>query len=161
MNKKTSIKAFSIIEAIVSMAVSAIIMGMVFVIFSIVSERMLDYKNQNQLINDLNRLTYIVNKDIFENQKMNLNDNEISFKSYSGNFLKYEFNDDFILRKKEDFIDTFRIRLNKISFDTVQNKTQNLVYQKIKLMIEVNENIVDLKFYKQVYANELLASKSN
>lgn len=57
MNSKNSISAFSLIEAIVSMAITAIIMGFFFVIFSIVTERMLDYKNQNELVNDLNRLT--------------------------------------------------------------------------------------------------------
>lgn len=154
-----NLKAFSIIEVIVSMALSAIIMGLVFLIFSILTERMLDYKNQNQLVNDLNRLTYSINKDVFENQKINLFDNQVSFKSYSGTTLKYEFSEDFILRKQENFVDTFNIKLNKISFDTVQNKSKNLIYQKINLSVEVNQSNIDLKFYKQVYANELLASK--
>ena len=85
MNNRKMTSAFSIVEAIVGMAITAIIMSIIFVVFSIVTERMMDYKNQNESICDLNRLTYSVNKDIFENEKMTVIDNEITFKGYSGN----------------------------------------------------------------------------
>ncbi|MFH6996248.1 hypothetical protein ACHRWY_27615, partial [Flavobacterium sp. FlaQc-48] len=61
-NSASSLPAFSIIEAVVGMVITAIIMGVLFVIFSIITGRMLDFKNQNQLVNDLNRLTYSLNK---------------------------------------------------------------------------------------------------
>ena len=155
-SNKNSIPAFSLIEAIVSMAITAIIMGIVFVIFSIVTERMLDYKNQNELINDLNRLTYSVNKDIFENEKMNIIENGVIFNGYAGETVKYNFHEEYILRSKETFIDTFKIKLKQIVIDSVQNKSQRIVFQKLKLNVEVNEREMDLKFYKKVYANELL-----
>lgn len=156
MNNKNSIPAFSLIEAIVSMVITAIIMGIVFVIFSIVTERMLDYKNQNELVNDLNRLTYSVNKDIFENEKMEVIENEVVFNGYAGETVKYNFQEEYILRSKETFIDTFKIKLNQIVIDSVKNKSQRIVFQKLKLNVEVNEREMDLKFYKRVYANELL-----
>ena len=155
-NNKNSIPAFSLIEAIVSMAITAIIMGIVFVIFSIVTERMLDYKNQNELINDLNRLTYSVNKDIFENEKMNIIENGVIFNGYAGETVKYNFQEEYILRSEETFIDTFKIKLKQIVIDSVKNKSQRIVFQKLKLNVEVNEREMDLKFYKRVYANELL-----
>ena len=156
MNNKNSIPAFSLIEAIVSMVITAIIMGIVFVIFSIVTERMLDYKNQNELVNDLNRLTYSVNKDIFENKKMEVIENEVVFNGYAGETVKYNFQEEYILRSKETFIDTFKIKLNQIVIDSVKNKSQRIVFQKLKLNVEVNEREMDLKFYKRMYANELL-----
>lgn len=156
MNNKNSIPAFSLIEAIVSMAITAIIMAIVFVIFSIVTERMLDYKNQNELVNDLNRLTYSVNKDIFENEKMKVIENEVIFNGYAGETVQYNFQEEYILRSKETFIDTFKIKLKQIVIDSVKNKSQRIVFQKLKLNVEVNEREMDLKFYKRVYANELL-----
>lgn len=156
MNNKNSIPAFSLIEAIVSMAITAIIMGIVFVIFSIVTERMLDYKNQNELVNDLNRLTYSVNKDIFENEKMKIIENEVIFNGYAGETVKYNFQEEYILRSKETFIDTFKIKLKQIVIDSVKNKSQRIVFQKLKLKVEVNEREMDLKFYKRLYANEFL-----
>lgn len=153
-----SIPAFSIIEAVVGMVITAIIMGILFVIFSIVTGRMLDFKNQNQLVNDLNRLTYSLNKDIFEKEKMTVSENEIYFNGYAGERISYQFTDDYILRNSETFVDTFRIKLNSMRMDTVKSKSEQFVFQKIKLNIESNEKEMDLRFYKRVYPNELLLS---
>ncbi|WP_281323430.1 hypothetical protein [Flavobacterium aestivum] len=156
MNDKRMISAFSIMETIVGMAITAIIMSIIFVVFSIVTERMMDYKSQNELICDLNRLTYSINKDIFENEKMTFFDNEITFKSYTGENIKYSFQEDYMLRNNEIFIDTFKIKLKQLTIDTLKNKSEQFVFQRLKLNIEVNENKMDLKFYKRIYANELL-----
>ena len=160
-NKYHSVAAFSIIEAIVGMAVTAIIMGILFVIFSIVSGRMIDFKNQNQLVNDLNRLTYSLNKDIFENEKMIASENEIYFNGYAGERVSYQFFDDVILRNSETFVDTFQIKLKTMVLDTVKSTSEQFVYQKIKLNIESNEKELDLRFYKRVYPNELLQKIKN
>jgi hypothetical protein len=151
-----SVPAFSIIEAVVGMAITAIIMGILFVIFSIVTGRMLDFKNQNQLVNDLNRLTYSLNKDIFEQEKMMVYETEIAFNGYAGERVSYQFSDDYILRNSETFVDTFRIKLNRMMMDTVKSKSEQFVFQKVKLNIESNEKEMDLRFYKRVYPNELL-----
>lgn len=156
MNKKKSLPAFSIIEAIVGMAITAIVMGIIFVIFSIVSNQMLDYKNQNELVNDLNRFTYSVNKDIFENEKMNILEKEVTFKGYAGETVKYNFQEDYILRTKETFRDTFKIKCKKIVLDSLKNKSQRIIFQKLKWGIVVNEKELDLKFYKRVFPDELL-----
>ncbi|WP_281239378.1 hypothetical protein [Flavobacterium praedii] len=161
MNNRKMTSAFSIVEAIVGMAITAIIMSIIFVVFSIVTERMMDYKNQNESICDLNRLTYSVNKDIFENEKMTVIDNEITFKGYSGENIKYSFLEDYTLRNNEIFIDTFKIKLNQIHIDTVKSKSEQFVFQKLKFNIEINENKMDLKFYKRIYANELLLKENN
>lgn len=155
-NNINSIPAFSIIEAVVGMAITAIIMGILFVIFSIITGRMLDFKNQNQLVNDLNRLTYSLNKDIFDSEKMTVHENEIYFNRYTGERVLYQFSEHYILRNSETFIDTFRVKLNRMILDTVRSKSEQFVFQKIKLDIEVNEKEMDLRFYKRVYPNELL-----
>lgn len=155
MNKRF-IPAFSIMEAIVGMAITAIIMGIIFVIFSIVTERMMDFKNQNQLVNDLNRLTYSINKDIFETENMNVAENEVIFKGYAGEIVKYSFQEEYILRSKESFVDTFQIKSKQIIVDSVKNNSDRLVFRKLRLNVEVNKKVMDLRFYKRVYANELL-----
>lgn len=155
-NNKNSVAAFSIIETLVGMAITAIIMGILFLIFSIVTERMLDFKNQNQLVNDLNRLTYSLNKDIFEKEKMIKTDNELAFCGYAGEKTIYHFEEDFTTRSQETFVDTFKIKLKQIVIDTVKNKSERLLFQKLKLNVEINENESSLSFYKRVYANELL-----
>lgn len=155
-NSKNSVAAFSIIETLVGMAITAIIMGILFLIFSIVTERMLDFKNQNQLVNDLNRLTYSLNKDMFEKEKMIKTDNELAFRGYAGEKTIYHFEEDFTTRSQETFVDTFKIKLKQIVIDTVKNRSERLLFQKLKLNVEINENESSLNFYKRVYANELL-----
>ena len=151
-----NIAAFSIVETVVGLAITGIIMSIIFVIFSIVTERMLDYKNQNQPVCDLNRLTYSINKDIFENEIMNAIDNEIIFNSYTGQKVKYNFEQEYILRINVVFTDTFKIKLNQIKVDTIKSESQKLQFQKLKLQLEVNKKLMNLSFYKRVYANELL-----
>ncbi|TGD56857.1 PulJ/GspJ family protein [Flavobacterium humi] len=160
MNSKQAVAAFSIIEAIVGMAVTAIIMSIVFVIFSIITERMLDYKNQNQLVNDLNRLTYSLNKDIFDNEKMAIDDHEIVFSGYSGELVKYHFTEEYILRNRETFIDTFKIQVRQMVIDSLKSNTRKKVFLQLKLQVEVNQTPMPLNFYKRVYANELLQTKT-
>ncbi|KIA94977.1 MULTISPECIES: hypothetical protein [unclassified Flavobacterium] len=155
-NSPRSVPAFSIIETIVGMAIAAIIIGALFVIFSIITGRMLDFKNQNEIINDLNRLTYSLNKDIFEKEKMIIIEREIYFKGYTGEKVSYRFSDDYILRNSKTFIDTFQIKLNSIIMDTVQSNSGEFVFQKLRLKIKSNEKPLDLRFYKRVYSNELL-----
>lgn len=161
LNSKLFVPAFSIIETIVGMVITAIIMGVLFVVFSIITGRMFDFKNQNQLVNDLNRLTYSLNKDIFEKEKMTVLENEIYFKGYTGEKVSYQFSDNYILRSNESFKDTFKIKLNRMVVDTVKSKSQQFVFQKIKLNIDSNEKQINLRFYKRVYPNELLEKIKN
>jgi Tfp pilus assembly protein FimT len=153
------LSAFSVIETIVGLAVTAIISGIVFSIFSIITERMLDYKNQNQLVNDMNRLTYSINKDIFENEKMTVSESQINFNGYNGQIVKYFFNEEYTMRDNEVFVDTFKVQLNQMRFDSVKSKTEKIIFQKIKLNVVINKREMDLNFYKRVYANEMLQIK--
>lgn len=87
---------------------------------------------------------------------MNSIENGVVFNGYAGETIKYNFHKEYILRSKETFIDTFKIKWKQIVIDSVKNKSQRIVFQKLKLNVEVNERAMDLKFYKRVYANELL-----
>ena len=73
---KTAIHAFTIIEALISMAVTAIVLAILFVLFTITSERLMDFKHQNEFVSDLNRMNYTLNKAIFENDTMYLQNSE-------------------------------------------------------------------------------------
>lgn len=157
---QNNVAAFSLMEAIVGMAITAIIMGIIFVIFSIMSEQMLDFKNQNELIADMNRLTYSINKDIFENEKMTVSEEGIIFSSYSGASVNYAIQEQYALRTQETFIDTFHVSINAIATDSVKSSLGKIIFRKLKLNLEVNEENIDLKFYKRVYANELLEERN-
>lgn len=155
-NSKGYVKAFSIVEAAFSMVITAIVIGLVFIIFSILSERMLDFKNQNQYVADMNRLTYALNKDIFDNERMYSDGTGILFNSYSGKSTQYRCTAEYTVRAKDGFVDTFKIPFKQCILDTVKNKKHTIVFQQLKIKVTVNKQPFDLNFYKKVYANQLI-----
>lgn len=156
MSKRNYIPAFSVLETVVSMVISAIVIGLIFLIFTILSERMLDFKDQNQYVADLNRMTYSFNKDIFESDKMEVSDEQITFFSYSGEKVKYNLYPDYFLRTKEEFVDTFAIPIKEFKIDTIQNKNKRIIFQKLTLNVDVNKEAMQLKFFKKIYSDELI-----
>lgn len=158
MNKKTHISAFTIVEALVSMAITAIILSIIFVIFSITSERLLDFKKQNEGITDLNRLSYSINKAIFESKEMMLNysNDELIFSDYYGNTTEYIIAEDYFLRRKGEFIDTFKLATKQLHIDIKQSPSKNEQYQRLNWDLMIDKKVINLNFYKKIYADELL-----
>lgn len=158
MSMKTSarIPAFSILETVVAMAITAIVSGIIFLIFTIVTERMIDFKNQNQLVGDMNRFTYAVNKDIFEKEKMDYSEDEIVFAGYSGDVVRYRFSQDNILREGRVFTDTFQIPSSRLVIDSVRNASRKRTFVRLAIGVEVNQSRSTLHFYKRIYPNQLL-----
>jgi competence protein ComGF len=161
MNKMVNIPAFTIIEAVVSMAVTAIILAIIFVIFSITSERLYDFKIQNETIADLNRMNYTLNKSIFDGNKMSVSDNELIIDTYDGNQVKYTIYPDYFIRNGNKIIDTFKINVFKFKIDTLYNKSKTNIYQRLQCSIEINEHAESLNFYKKLYVNELLKAENH
>lgn len=161
MNKKKYIGAFSILETVVSMVVTAIVLGITFVLFSLLSERMADFKEQNQFTADFNRLSFAITKDIFENESLTINDS--SFTCYKNGEvpIEYKFSSNYLIRVKESYTDTFKIPLKKIAFDTLKNKNGTLFYQRIKCAVLLNEAITPLVFFKKLNTNELIKNTAN
>ncbi|MGK4568999.1 PulJ/GspJ family protein [Flavobacterium sp. 3HN19-14] len=156
MTKKSYTSAFSVLEAVVSMVISAIIIGLVFLIFSIISERMQDYRQQNETISDLNRLAYCLNKDVFENSRIEIQDSTIIFYSYSGNATRYQLRDRYMLKDRGEFSDTFHFPVRSLRLDTIHNKKMTSAFQRLRLGIELNSGSRELKFFRKIYANELI-----
>ncbi len=156
MNKNFNIAAFSIIETVVSLIITAIVMGLIFLIFSILSERMLDFKLQNESIADLNRLTYSINKDIFESEKMYSSVNELLFFSPKTGSIYYHIHEKYTLRNQHNFIDTFKIVIKQFKSDTLSHQTQKVVFKRIQFEIDINGKLNDLSFFRRIYSDELI-----
>ncbi|MCH4829687.1 hypothetical protein BWK60_09950 [Flavobacterium covae] len=157
--KNNYLKAFSILEAILSMAITAIIIGLTFTLFSIITERMLNYKEQNQATHDLNRLTYSINKDIFDNDKMEIIDNTVHFSNYTGMYTNYYFEKENIIRSNETFVDTFKITVRHFQIDSLHDASKKAHFQRIKIKISSDSILMDLNFYKPIFAYDLISKK--
>ena len=157
MNKKYYIPAFSIVEVMISLVIAAIIIGIIFGIFSIVSQQIITFKTQNEYTADYNRLSYSINKAIFENETLSLVDNGLVFQSYKGEFLYYEKKEDYLVRIASQFTDTFHLGYTDIKLDTVSNESKSKLFQKIEIQLNDEEQPpLSLKFYKPIYAHDIL-----
>lgn len=156
LNNTNSYRAFSFMETIISMVISGIVVGLLFLIFSILTERMLDFKIQNQEIADLNRFTFSVNKDIFDNNVFTVEDTTLNFISYSGSKTEYHLSTDYVIRNSKTFTDTFKIHSGRFFMDSLKSRSGKLIFCKLQLDATVNESQVKLNFYKQIYADQLL-----
>lgn len=156
MKNNKYIAAFSIVEVMVSMVITAIIIGLIFGVFTIVSEQILKFKKENEQTADFNRLSYSLNKAIFDSEKMVARENRLYFQTYDGDTIAYQKEGDYLIRKAQTFTDTFKLNLNRIHLDSVYSSTKNKVFQKLELELLINEDLIPLRFYKPIYANQLI-----
>lgn len=158
-NTKYNISAFSIVEVLVSMAITGIIIGIIFTVFTIVSEQLLNFKEQNQYISDYNRFSYAVNKDIFESEEMISTENGFIFKKYNGDEVMFEKQDSIFLRKAQIFVDTFQFEVSVLRFDTLRNNSKSKIFQRVSVTMQVNKVEQQLRFYKPIYTNQLIRNE--
>lgn len=153
---KHTIKAFSVMEAVVGMVVTAVVIGIAYVLFSIVSERMENFRIQNLVIADINRFTYSVNKDMFESETLIQKENELIFKLISDSTITYSINENYTLRKNNTFIDTFNFSIQDVKFDTIRDANKQYVFQRVEVKVNNNEEKIRFKFFKRIYPNQLI-----
>lgn len=156
MLKNKHIPAFTLVEVLVSMAVTAIVIGIVFVIFSIMAERMADYRDQNEPISEMNRLSYALTRDFHEASQVEVLDDNILCSSYNSARSSYVFADFYIVRQQEAFRDTFRLAPLELKIDTLENASRRILLQRLTIRTSVNQNHTELRFYRKIYPNELV-----
>lgn len=159
MKNKNYIAAFSIVEIMVSMVITAIVVGLIFGVFTIVSEQIIEFKKENEQTADFNRLSYSLNKAVFDSEKMITRENGIYFQTYDGDTILYKKEDAYLIRKAQTFTDTFRLELQTMRIDSVYNEKKSKVFQKLELELLIHEKSVPLRFYKPIYANQLILWK--
>lgn len=155
MNKKGNIEAFTIMETIVGMAVTAIVISVIFVIFSITSARLQEFKVQNEYTSDINRFIYSIDKEIFESNAMYLEENRLTFKASNRICGTYIFNNVNPLFLKGEFKDTFKIQISNPVIDTIWSKDKT-GFQRLRINIDIYKDSDTLNFYKKIYPNDLL-----
>lgn len=155
------LKAFTIIEAVISMVIMCIILSIIFIIFSVTSQRLNDFKKQNEKTTDLNRMSYAFNKDIFNSTLLYSLDDEIYFEDYKSTKISYSIVENDIIRSEADFKDTFKIGVNKMLIDTLSSKTGKIKYQRLKILIKEGEEKTDLNFFKRLYPADLIKKNTD
>ncbi len=152
--------AFSTVEVLVGMAVTAIILSVVYVIITVTTQRLNDFEIQNEYISDVNRLSYSLNKLISGSEKMRLTPEGLVFESYDGKVSEYKGSDEYVIHTERGFKDTFHFPLPQMRMDTLKGKNPCLQYQRLSLKIAARgQQEQNYAFYKKIYASGLLKEK--
>ncbi|TRW27541.1 hypothetical protein FMM05_02565 [Flavobacterium zepuense] len=159
-NNGYNIKAFTIVEVVVGLAITAIIIAIIFVIFTVSSERLFDFKKQNQQINDVNRLTYSLQKGIYDSELMMLlDDDALIFNNYDGSKSRYNYTAEYFVLERENLTDTFFVAVTKVKIDTISSESKKNIYQRLQCHLNIDNVETQLNFYKKIYADQLLKVK--
>jgi prepilin-type N-terminal cleavage/methylation domain-containing protein len=160
MIKKTPgrkmLKAFTLTEIMVTLAISAILLGMVVKLFTWMhsEQKKADYKatayESMLLFSDL------VSDMMSGADSVLYSDASIMFYFSENGTRKISFNSDYILLQTDEYCDTFRLSTGEIkaSFNNVDSQ----LVEKLKIPVVIDGQAVELSFEKE-YEGELLVNR--
>ncbi len=159
--KMISLKAnaFSILETIIGMIVSAIIISIIYVIFNILFTQMDNYKQTNFIKNEVGRLRFALNKDMFESENLFLDKQKISFEKFDKELVFYDLSEENIIRKQKKFTDTFYLKPIVFDLDTLKNYDSRIVFQRIVIKAKADSILYQFKAYRPLLISNLLSGK--
>lgn len=157
---RTNLKAFTLTDVLMSLFVMAVIISTIFLVMNLLYKQLLDYKNFNEPVTEFNRLSYLINKDIFESERLE--------KTTKGLFFHFSdkppviWKDDsanlYAIREDVETKDTFRIPVRVMKLDTIRSFSEEHLYQRVTCGINLSDDIIEVRFYKRLYPNQLLSS---
>ncbi len=107
--KKTYVKAFTVLELLVGMAVMSILLAMIYVTFNFFSNQVYTYQIENEEIQELNRFDTALKRDMFKAQSIEKKQEGFLLKMYKGDSIRYTFKETYTLRENQIRRDTFQL----------------------------------------------------
>ncbi len=113
INKR--IPAFTLIELIVAMALSGIVIGIIYTSHTIIEQQYTRIKLSGQKISQLKNLNFLLENDFNESESILKNLNQVSLnKDGNSNHIVYLFEEEYVIRNKMNHVDTFFVKTKKI-----------------------------------------------
>jgi len=108
------LKAITIIDIVVTLAISSFIVMIAMLVYLIVTSQFADYKRLNDELKDVYHLTFVLNKDFLESPAVNYNSENKTITLDSAKSHKYIIGQENIVRIMDEEVDTFRIKCENI-----------------------------------------------
>lgn len=129
--RKNNIKAFTILEMLINIAIMSIIIGIVYFIYSSFARQVSNYQINIEEQMKLDNFSLQLKTDFFNAQKIVASTGSFEVFFYNAKSIKYEITDKYLIRKQNQNTDTLRIKkivLNKItSLDSKTNLIRRAV----------------------------------
>ena len=111
------VKAFTLVELLVSMLISSIVISMAYVSYDIVYKQFSNYKNINKKINEVILIDMLLKNDFFQAKEIYCKTSDkLIFKDKQNHENTYLFTPGYIIRKSNEVNDTLFIGASKILF---------------------------------------------
>jgi Tfp pilus assembly protein PilE len=106
------VSAFTILELTIVMLLSAIVIGITYTAYSIMSNAYLDFTRKNEAMGELIRVDELLKKDFEKSGGITINGRTLIFEN-NANITKYQLEPDFIVRSSL-ITDTFKIKTTNL-----------------------------------------------
>lgn len=143
MNRR--LPAFTLIELIIAMALSGIVIGIIYSSYMIIEKQYNLIKLRDQKISQIKNLNFMLENDFKECESIIKNLNEISLKKEgNSNFIVYNFEENYIIRNKLNNLDTFWVKTKDLeaNFLNQEINSKNFIDELKIELIAFDENIV-------------------
>lgn len=121
------LKAFTIIEIIVTLAISTFIVMVAMMVYLVVNKQFSEYKRLNDELQKIYEVNFLLQKDIQESKSFEFNpvDSTLTFTGLNEQ-VHLKISEDLLIRQQTNNIDTFNLQLefgtvNDLSFDSTSN----------------------------------------
>lgn len=157
---KERIKAYTIMELLVGMALSSLVISSAYYSYLTISKEFNRFRNAKSTILELSELNEQLDREFDFSEKILFSNGLLTFNFVDRKTIRYEFWDTFIIRETEGIKDTFDLKLLdiKIEFEG-QFNDKNAVPTLIKSLdvkVQLFNNDCHLLFNKNYLPNETI-----
>ena len=119
MNWNSNIKAFTILEIVIALAIMSIIVGITYSIYTMLSGHLISYDRNTEVTNSYNELDTRLQLDFYNAHTFTYKMDTISFEA-NNDTITYTYFEDQFIRKSNQRLDTFSIKIT--SFKALSEK---------------------------------------
>ncbi len=151
------LKAFTIIEIIVTLAISTFIIMVAMMAYFVVNKQFSEYKRLNDELKAIYEVNFLMQNDFNESEVINFNEKDRTMLFEGGIKIKYQLRKNEIIRSSVNSIDTFSIQHSNLECLGVENQLNEILVKSIKLNIKIKRSEIEWSIF---YRNELPANIS-
>jgi prepilin-type N-terminal cleavage/methylation domain-containing protein len=152
------VKAFTLVEMIVVMLLTAVVIGLAYEVFQVISKSYSSFSAKNERINDVERLEHWLKRDFIRAENITAGGNKVCM-IIGKDTVSYVFTDSVVTRQGLR-VDAIRIEVKNITTTfqgkEAQNEPQPLPADELNFDIVLEQEEIPETFYKLYSAEQLI-----
>ncbi len=152
-------KAFTILEALISLLIMAIIIGLTYTIISFFGKQFINHNNYNNIILDYQLFESTFKRDLYLTDKIEVEGKVLFLKNYDESVIEYKFLNSGISRRINNT--TSHFDLDYYNFSVSESHKESFFSDDvtIEMSIKLPEDTIHQRFYKYIDQSEAINKK--